>query len=83
METLFKNQNRIKGAFSSDFFTKRYNAMEKRLELKIEVLTRQICSFWRIIRIKDETILKLKKENNDLKIKLLTFDECDRFANLF
>ena len=84
METLFEQkQNRIKGAFASDFFTKRYNSMKNRLSLQNEALLRQISGFWRLIRSKDEEISKLKAENAELLVKLRNFAEQDKISNLF
>jgi hypothetical protein len=80
---LFSEQNRIEGAFSSDFFTKRYNRMKRRLKLNNEVLTRQIDGFWRLIRFRDEKIREQAAEIKLLKEKLRNFAEIDKASNLF
>lgn len=80
---LFSEQNRIEGAFSSDFFTKRYNRMKRRLKLNNEVLTRQIDGFWRLIRFRDEKIREQAAEIKLLKEKLRNFAETDSASNLF
>ena len=80
---LFSEQNRIEGAFSSDFFTKRYNRMKRRLKLNNEVLTRQIDGFWRLIRYRDEKIREQAAEIKLLKEKLRNFAETDSASNLF
>ena len=80
---LFSEQNRIEGAFSSDFFTKRYNRMKRRLKLNNEVLTRQIDGFWKLIRFRDEKIREQAAEIKLLKEKLRNFAETDSASNLF
>jgi hypothetical protein len=80
---LFIEQNRIEGAFSSDFFTKRYNRMKRRLKLNNEVLTRQIDGFWKLIRFRDEKIREQAAEIKLLKEKLRNFAETDSASNLF
>jgi len=77
METLFKkNQSRIKGAFASDFFTKRYNDMRTRLLLEIEAERRRNSSIWQLIKRKDNEIA-------NLNAKLRNFAEQDKISNLF
>lgn len=69
-QTLFTERSRIHGQFAKRTTSKIVQRSEIKLKLENERLSRQNSAIWVTLRAKDETILKLRKEIDELK-KLL------------
>jgi hypothetical protein len=69
-QSLFEEPARIHGQFAKRTTSRMVQRSEIKLKIENERLSRQISSVWRTIRAKDETIIKQRKEIDELKSKL-------------